>query len=324
MTQAIEFVEVGPRDGLQNEAVLVSTDDKVALIRRAIAAGARRIEVASFVNPIKVPQMADAEAVVAALGRPAGVTRIGLVLNRRGAERALAAGVDQLGAVAVASDEFGARNQGQDSAQSVAVAREIIALAQASGASAQVTIAVAFGCPFTGAVDPAQVVAMARSLAEAGPVEIALADTIGVAVPAEVAALVTAVREAIKPLPVRVHFHNTRNAGIANVYAAAQLGDDAPGGAQFTGATRVVHPMLVEACVDFSARVMKEIFPPAGPVKSKILGKQDQKKVARAARESELASARIEHEWRARDVRTQALTLEELTGAPGSLITAKN
>ena len=224
MTQAIEFVEVGPRDGLQNEAMLVSTDDKVALIRRAIAAGVRRIEVASFVNPVKVPQMADAEAVVAALGRPDGVTRIGLVLNRRGAERALAAGVDQLGAVAVASDEFGARNQGQDSAQSVAVAREIIALAQASGASAQVTIAVAFGCPFTGAVDPARVVAMARSLAEAGPVEIALADTIGVAVPAEVAALVSAVRDAIQPLQVRVHFHNTRGTGIANVWAAVQAG----------------------------------------------------------------------------------------------------
>ncbi len=224
MSRSIEFVEVGPRDGLQNEAVIVGTADKVALIRRAIAAGARRIEVASFVNPKKVPQMADAEAVVEQLGRVDGLTRIGLVLNERGAERALSTGLDQLGAVAVASDEFGARNQGQTSAESVAVAARIIAMAQAAGITAQVTIATAFGCPFTGPVDPARVVAMARELAAAGPVEIALADTIGVAVPAEVSALVGAVRQAVAPLPVRVHFHNTRGTGIANVWAAVEAG----------------------------------------------------------------------------------------------------
>lgn len=224
MSRRIEFVEVGPRDGLQNEAVIVETADKVTLIRRAIAAGARRIEVASFVNPKKVPQMADAEAVVEQLGRVDGVTRIGLVLNERGAERALACSLDQLGAVAVASDEFGARNQGQTSAESVAVAARIVGMAQAAGITAQVTIATAFGCPFTGAVDPARVVGMARELAAAGPVEIALADTIGVAVPAEVSALVGAVRQAVAPLPVRVHFHNTRGTGIANVWAAVEAG----------------------------------------------------------------------------------------------------
>ena len=224
MTRTIELVEVGPRDGLQNEAQLVSATDKVELIRRCIAAGARRIEVASFVNPRKVPQMADAEAVVAVLGAVDGVTRIGLVLNLRGAARALACGIDQLGAVAVASDQFGMRNQGQDSAQSVEEARRIIALAKAAGRSAQVTIATAFGCPFQGEIDPAHVVAMARRLAGAGPAEIALADTIGVAVPAAVTALVGAVRAAIAPLPVRVHFHDTRNTGIANVWAAVAAG----------------------------------------------------------------------------------------------------
>jgi hydroxymethylglutaryl-CoA lyase len=222
VTRAVEMVEVGPRDGLQNESVLVSTADKVALIRHCIAAGARRIEVASFVNPRKVPQMADAEAVVEELGEVEGVTRIGLVLNLRGAERALACGIDQLGAVAVASDTFGIRNQGQTSAQSVEEAARIVALAGAAGRTAQVTIATAFGCPFEGAVDPAHVVAMARTLAQAGPVEIALADTIGVAVPAEVTALVTAVRAAVAPLPVRVHFHDTHNTGLANVWAAVQ------------------------------------------------------------------------------------------------------
>ena len=222
--KTIEIVEVGPRDGLQNEALLVSTADKVALIRRCIAAGARRIEVASFVNPRKVPQMADAESVVEMLGRTEGVTRIGLVLNLRGAERALAAGVDQLGAVAVASDTFGVRTQGQDTWQSVAEAKAIIAMAQAAGRSAQVTIAAAFGCPFEGEIDPARVVEMARQLAQAGPCEVALADTIGVAVPAQVTALVTAVREAIAPLPVRVHFHDTRGTGVANAWAAAEAG----------------------------------------------------------------------------------------------------
>ena len=224
MPRSIEIVEVGPRDGLQNEDALIATADKVALVRRAIAAGARRIELTSFVNPRKVPQMADAEAVVAGVGAVAGVTRIGLVLNERGAERALACGLDQLGAVAVASDPFGIRNQGQDSAQSVEVARRIIAMAKAAGRSAQATIAVAFGCPFAGETDPARVVAMATRLAEAGPVEIALADTIGVAVPAQVSSLVGAVRAATAPLPVRVHFHNTRNTGIANVWAAVQAG----------------------------------------------------------------------------------------------------
>ncbi len=220
----IEIVEVGPRDGLQNEALLVSTADKVELLHRCIAAGARQIEIASLINPRKVPQMADAEAVVEALGRPAGVTRIGLVLNQRGAERALAAGVDQLGAVAVASDTFGVRNQGQDSAQSVDEAKAIIALAKAAGRSAQVTIATAFGCPFEGEIDPAHVVAMARKLAEAGPCEVALADTIGVAVPAQVTALVAAVRQAVAPLPVRAHFHDTRNTGVANAWAAVEAG----------------------------------------------------------------------------------------------------
>ena len=224
MPRSIEIVEVGPRDGLQNEAQLVSTADKVELIRRCISAGTRRIEVASFVNPRKVPQMADAEAVVEQLGQVSGVTRIGLVLNLRGAERALACGIDQLGAVAVASDAFGIRNQGQDSAKSVEEAQRIIALAKDAGRSAQVTIATAFGCPFQGEVDPAHVVAMAGQLAQAGPAEIALADTIGVAVPAAVTALVSAVRAAIAPLPVRVHFHDTRNTGIANVWAAVEAG----------------------------------------------------------------------------------------------------
>ena len=225
MTRTIEFVEVGPRDGLQNEKTLISTEAKIELIRRSIAAGARRIEVTSFVNPKRVPQMADADAVCAALPEHSDVTYIGLVMNLRGAVRALETGrIDQLGAVCVASDGLAISNQGQTSAESVETAKTIIAAAQAAGRSGQATIAAAFGCPFDGEVAEDRVVEMAEQLTAAGPVDIALADTIGVADPAHVTRLVARVRHAINPLPVRVHFHNTRNTGLANVWAAVEAG----------------------------------------------------------------------------------------------------
>lgn len=224
MTRHIEIVEVGPRDGLQNEATMVATADKIELIHRAIAYGAQRIEIASFVDPRRVPQMGDADQVVAGLGATPGVTRIGLVLNDRGAERAMRSGVDQLGVVAVASDQFGIRNQGQTTAESVAGASRIVERARDAGFTAQVTIAAAFGCPFEGRIDPERVVAMACELARSDPAEIALADTIGVAVPAQVRALVRAVAEAIAPIPLRIHCHDTRNTGIANIWAAVEAG----------------------------------------------------------------------------------------------------
>lgn len=221
----IEFVEVGPRDGLQNEKALIATADKLALINHAIAAGARRIEVTSFVNPKKVPQMADADDVCAGLPDRDDVTYIGLVMNLRGAERALATGrINQLGAVCVATDRFAMANQGQTSDESVDAAKAIVALARQHGRTAQVTIGAAFGCPFEGEVSEDRVVKMAVRLAEAGPVEVALADTIGVGNPAHVARLVERIRQAINPLPVRVHFHNTRNTGLANVWAAVLAG----------------------------------------------------------------------------------------------------
>ena len=222
---AVELVEVGPRDGLQNEAAIVSTADKLELVRRAIDYGARRIEVTSFVNPKKVPQLADAEDLVAMLPERDDVTYIGLVLNRRGAERALATGrIDELGAVCVTSDSFGIRNQGQSSDESLAAATEIVALAQEAGRSGQITIATAFGCPFEGRVAIDRVVEMAKRAADARPREIALADTIGVGTPAQVSDMVGRVREAVGDLPVRAHFHNTRGTGIANVWAAVQAG----------------------------------------------------------------------------------------------------
>ena len=224
-TETIEMVEVSPRDGLQNEKTLIDTADKVALIDRALAAGARRIEVTSFVNPKAVPQMADAEAVCAGLPERDDVTYIGLVMNARGAHRALATGrIDQLGAVVVTTDTFAMANQGQTSDGSVEAAKEIIALSQTAGKTGQATIAAAFGCPFEGEVAEDRVVAMAAALAEAGPVEIGLADTIGVGNPAHVASLVGKVRAAVPHIPVRVHFHNTRGTGLANVWAAIGAG----------------------------------------------------------------------------------------------------
>ena len=221
---SIEIVEVGARDGLQNEPDILPTATKLQMINSAIAAGVRRIETASFVNPRRVPQMADAEDVMAGLPDTDAVTYIGLVLNERGGERALATKVHELGAVAVASDSFAMRNQGQTSAESVEVAKRIVDMAKAGGRSGQITISAAFGCPFDGEVDPDHVVAMAAALAEANPREIALADTIGVAVPSQVKALIGRVRAAIGTIPIRAHFHNTRNTGLANAWAALEAG----------------------------------------------------------------------------------------------------
>lgn len=220
----IEIVEVGARDGLQNEAVLFSTAQKLELITRAMEAGVRRIEVASFVNPKLVPQMADAEAVCAGLPRRDDVIYIGLVLNKRGALRAIEAGLPELGAVCAASDGFAQRNQAQSSDESLAMCVEVVRLARQEGRRGQITISTAFGCPFDGEVEPQRVIDMAKIAASAGPVEVAIADTIGVAAPRDVADLVARVRAAIHPLPVRVHFHNTRNTGLANVWAAVNAG----------------------------------------------------------------------------------------------------
>jgi hydroxymethylglutaryl-CoA lyase len=220
----IEIVEVGPRDGLQNEQVSFSTAQKLDFIERALDFGVRRIEATSFVNPKLVPQMSDADAVAAGLKHRPGVIYIGLALNKRGALRAMEAGLDEVGAVCAASDTFAQRNQGQSSDESLQMCCEVVRLAQQHGRRAQITISTAFGCPFDGEVDPGRVVEMARIAAAANPVEVAIADTIGVAAPRDVAQLVARVREAIRPLPVRVHFHNTRNTGLANVWAAVTAG----------------------------------------------------------------------------------------------------
>jgi hydroxymethylglutaryl-CoA lyase len=224
LPNAVEIVEVGPRDGLQNEPMVVATATKVEFIGRAIAAGLRRIEVASFVNPKRVPQMADAEAVLAALPRRGDVEYVGLVLNRRGFERAQAAGCTEIGMAVGVSNSFNERNQGATTDESIAAWLDIARRAQAAGLRAQITLSTAFGCPFEGEVAVERVVDVARRVAEAAPREIALADTIGVGVPSQVTELVARVRAALPGMALRCHFHNTRNTGLANAYAAVAAG----------------------------------------------------------------------------------------------------
>ena len=228
---SIELVEVGPRDGLQNEPDIVSTADKLALIGRMIDYGARRIEVASFVHPKRVPQMADAEDVIAGLPDREDVTYIGLTLNKRGVLRGLATkeggrrGIDQAGCVLVASDTFGQKNQGQTIEQGIAENRDMIRFAKAEGLSAQVTISAAFGCPFEGEVKPETVLAIAEEMAAEDPAEIALADTVGVGVPSQVEDLFGQLGELLgSRIPMRCHFHDTRGTGIANAWAAYTAG----------------------------------------------------------------------------------------------------
>ncbi|MEV0720302.1 hydroxymethylglutaryl-CoA lyase [Asanoa sp. NPDC050611] len=220
---AVEIVEVGPRDGLQNERTLVSTAAKIAYIEALVAAGARRIEATSFVHPKRVPQMADAEAVMAGVPRSAGLSYIGLVVNERGLDRALAAGVDEVNVVVVATETFSQRNQGMSVADGLRSFAAISARARAAGLRVTATVGASFGCPFEGEVAPAAVASLVRSCVSAGVDEIALADTIGVGVPADVARLVSAVRD-VTELPLRFHFHNTRNTGYANALTAVALG----------------------------------------------------------------------------------------------------
>ncbi len=218
-------MEVGPRDGLQNEKRVLPTETKTDFVRRGTAAGLRRIEVVAFARPDRVPQMADAEDVLRALPRPDGVRYIALVLNARGLDRILAlppaAGPDEINYVVVATDEFSRRNQGMTTAQAIEGFRAVAARAKQAGLAVTLTVAASFGCPFTGEVPVSRVRDVVR---DAGPAdELCLADTIGVGVPAQVRALATAVRE-VSSAPLRAHFHNTRNTGYANASAAVDAG----------------------------------------------------------------------------------------------------
>jgi hydroxymethylglutaryl-CoA lyase len=227
MSRPIEIVEVGPRDGLQNEKALLDVGQKLEFIARLEAAGARRIETVSFVNAKRVPQMAGAEEIMAALPPDAARSRIGLVLNERGWDRCVAAGCDEANVVVCASDGFGIRNQGASVKEQVA-ALAAIAARQASegGPPITLTVSVAFGCPFEGEVGEEQVVAIVRDAAALNIPEVVLADTIGVADPWTVRRRVEAARKAAPDARLRLHFHDTRNTGLANAFAGVEAGVD--------------------------------------------------------------------------------------------------
>ena len=228
MSRVIEIVEVGPRDGLQNEPALFSVEDRVEFIARLEAAGVRRVEAVSFVNPKRVPQMAGAEEVMAALPTDLTRSRIGLALNLRGWERAISAGCDEVNAVVSASEGFGVRNQGVPVADQLRTMREI-AESNAGlpiGPKLSLTISVAFGDPFDGEVPEAAVVEIVRQAADAGYREIALGDTIGAADPWTVRRRIEACRAAAPEARLRMHFHDTRNTGLANAFAAIEAGVD--------------------------------------------------------------------------------------------------
>ncbi len=218
-----EIIEVSPRDGIQNEKTLLSTPDKLHLINLALAAGIRRMEVTSFVNPKRVPQMADADDVAAGLPRDAGARYIGLTLNAKGVERALAAGLDEANFVVVASETFNQKNQGTGTFDSIEAFAKV---KQNTPGRLDVglTIGAAFGCPFEGEVPLTRLMDVVDACMKHDPFELALADTIGVATPADVKERVGAVRAAYPDVPIRLHLHNTRNTGMANAWAGIEAG----------------------------------------------------------------------------------------------------
>ncbi|MFN6981656.1 MAG: hydroxymethylglutaryl-CoA lyase [Brevundimonas sp.] len=231
MSRFIQIVEVGPRDGLQNEKTVLDPAVRVDLVRRLEAAGARRIEAVSFVHPKYVPQMAGAEAVMAALPHAAGRSRIGLVLNGKGYDRALATGVDEVNVSVAATDGFGLKNQGLSVKDQLAMLGEIVARrhnAEASDGAPSLSamISCVWGCPFEGEVSVDQVTDMVGALADLGVAEIGLADTLGAGDPWAVTRKVEAARKAAPDATLRLHFHDTRNTGLANAYAGVEAGID--------------------------------------------------------------------------------------------------
>lgn len=230
MSRPITIVEVGPRDGLQNEAAILDPGVRVELVHRLEAAGARRLEAVSFVHPKYVPQMAGAEEVMAALPREPGRSRIGLVLNGKGFDRALGTAVDEVNIAMSATDGFGLKNQGLTVDQQVQMLADIVAGRQNAegqpGATPALsaTLSCVWGCPFDGEVSTGQIADLVERIAELGVAEIALADTIGAGDPWAVTRKIEAARQAAPDAVLRLHFHDTRNTGLANAHAGIEAG----------------------------------------------------------------------------------------------------
>ncbi len=230
----VSIVEVGPRDGLQNEQSLITTADKITFIDQLTAAGHRVIEVAAFVSPKWVPQMADASEVLAGITRRDGMRYTALVPNRAGLTRAMAAGVTEVAIFAAASETFSQRNLNQSIEASLVTYADVCREALAAGLRVRGYLSTCFGCPYEGAVAPTQVAAIARRLFDLGVFEIAISDTIGVAHPGQVPQVLDAVAASVPLAQVALHFHDTRGTALANVLAGLDYGvttfDSAAGG----------------------------------------------------------------------------------------------
>ncbi|MEA2150808.1 MAG: hydroxymethylglutaryl-CoA lyase [Solirubrobacteraceae bacterium] len=223
----MEIREVGPRDGFQSEPETIATADKVALVDRLARTGVRRLEITSFVRPDVVPQLADAEEVLAAVDVPEGVSRSVLIPNERGLERALRhrQHFDEIGVFLSASESHNQRNVNRSVQASLAALDRVIAIALGAGLRVEAIIATSFGCPYEGRVDRGRVLGLAHHLAHAGAQEIAFGDTTGMANPVQVAEHFAAARDALgATVQLTAHFHNTRGQGLANVLAALQAG----------------------------------------------------------------------------------------------------
>ncbi|MEL6388351.1 MAG: hydroxymethylglutaryl-CoA lyase [Pseudomonadota bacterium] len=226
MTRRIDIVEVGPRDGLQNDSATPTTEQKLEFIARLEACGVKRMESGSFVSPKAVPKMADSAEVFRGLDRDTGVRHIALALNEKGVRRAIDAKADEINFVLVAGEGFGRRNQGMSPQESADALSACAPLVHEAGLPLSATISVAFGDPYDGEVDPAVVANLAAQAQRAGVAELALGDTIGVATPWQVRTLIDAVRVHAPDVYLRLHFHDTRGAGLANVFAAVDAGID--------------------------------------------------------------------------------------------------
>lgn len=224
MPHRVQIVEVGPRDGLQNESSILSTDQKLKMICDLSNAGLRRIEAVSFAHPDRVPQMADAEAIMSSLPDRDDVSYIGLILNWKGWTRAADTSIDEVNMNVSASNTFNQENQGVDTDETIDVLGQVVQDASEMGLPVTGTIATSWGCPFEGEISLDRLLFVAEAVRRTGVSEIAIADTIGVADPWNVTERVRAILDVIGDTPLRVHFHNTRNTGIANAYAAIEAG----------------------------------------------------------------------------------------------------
>jgi len=224
LPRRVTVVEVGPRDGLQNEATPLSIEDRVAFCDRLVEAGLPVVEVGAFVSPKWVPQMAGSDEVLRRVGKPPGVRLPVLVPNRAGYERAIAAGAREIAVFTAASETFSRRNTNATIDESFARFEAFLGDAKREGLRVRGYVSTAFGCPYEGAVDPERVVDVSRRLVDAGCDEVSIGDTIGVAVPTQVADVVGRLQRAIPADRLAVHFHDTRGTALANVLAALQEG----------------------------------------------------------------------------------------------------